>query len=132
MEKECGILVIILVMQFFYSDYLVNLLDILGYEDFLEDIYCMLMVVDFCLMVIDVVKGVEDRICKLMEVICLCDILIIIFMNKFDCDICDLMELFDEVEIEFDILCVLIMWFIGCGKSFKGVYYFYRDEIIFY
>lgn len=107
-------------------------MDILGYEDFFEDIYWILMVVDLCFMVIDVVKGVEDWICKFMEVICLCDMLIVIFMNKFDCDICDFMELFDEVEIEFDILCVLIIWLIGCGKSFKGVYYFYCDEIILY
>lgn len=83
-------------------------------------------------MVIDVVKGVEDCICKLMEVICLCDMLIFIFMNKFDCDICDLMELFDEVENELKIGCVLIIWLIGCGKLFKGVYYFYKDEIYFY
>lgn len=83
-------------------------------------------------MVIDVVKGVEDCICKLMEVICLCDMLIVIFMNKFDCEICDLMELMDEVENELKIVCLLIIWLIGCGKEFKGVYYIYCDEIILY
>lgn len=111
---------------------MVNLFDILGYEDFFEDIYCILIVVDFCLMVIDVVKGVEDCICKLMEVICLCIIFIVIFMNKCDCDICDLMELLDEVEIEFNIVCVFIIWLIGCGKEFKGVYYIYCEEMILY
>lgn len=115
-----------------YNDCLVNFFDILGYEDFLEDIYCILMVVDSCLMVIDLVKGVEECIIKLMEVICLCDILIIIFMNKFDCDICDFMELLDEVESVLKICCVLIIWLIGCGKLFKGVYYIVKDEIYLY
>lgn len=132
MEKEWGILVIILVMQFLYGGKLVNLLDILGYEDFFEDIYCILIVVDFCLMVIDSVKGVEDCMIKLMEVICLCDMFILIFMNKLDWDIWDLVELMDEVEDVLKIVCVFIIWFIGMGKSFKGVYYLLWDEVILY
>lgn len=111
---------------------MVNLFDISGYEDFSEDIYRILTAVDCCLMVIDVVKGVEDRIRKLMEVIRLRDTSIFIFMNKFDRDIRDSMELFDEVENELKIGCASIIWSIGCGKLFKGVYYFYKDEIYFY
>lgn len=125
MEKERGILVIILVMQFFYKDCMVNLLDILGYEDFLEDIYWILIVVDFVLMVIDGVKGVELWMIKLMEVCCLRDILILFFVNKMDWDIWDLIDLLDEVESILNINCVLVIWLIGMGKLFKGVYNIY-------
>lgn len=73
-------------MQFDYDGKCVNILDILGYEDFLEDIYCILMVVDAVVMVVDFVKGIEVQIKKLFEVVKYCGILVFIFMNKLDCD----------------------------------------------
>ena len=102
MEKERGISVTTSVMQFPYSDHLVNLLDTPGHEDFSEDTYRTLTAVDSCLMVIDAAKGVEDRTRKLMEVTRLRDTPIITFMNKLDRDIRDPMELLDEVETELD------------------------------
>ena len=132
MEKERGISVTTSVMQFPYSDHLVNLLDTPGHEDFSEDTYRTLTAVDSCLMVIDAAKGVEDRTRKLMEVTRLRDTPIVTFMNKLDRDIRDPMELLDEVETELDILCAPITWPIGCGKSFKGVYHLHRDETILY
>ena len=89
MEKERGISVTTSVMQFPYSDHLVNLLDTPGHEDFSEDTYRTLTAVDSCLMVIDAAKGVEDRTRKLMEVTRLRDTPIITFMNKLDRDIRD-------------------------------------------
>lgn len=132
LEKECGIFVIFLVMQFLYEGKIVNLFDIFGYVDFGEDIYCVLIVVDLVLMVIDVVKGVEECIIKLMEVCCLCDILIMIFINKFDCEGKDLIELLDEVEIVFGIQCVLVIWLIGMGQCLKGVVYLLIGEVYLY
>ncbi|MCU7555103.1 peptide chain release factor 3 [Alteromonas sp. ASW11-19] len=132
MEKERGISVTTSVMQFPYSDHLVNLLDTPGHEDFSEDTYRTLTAVDSCLMVIDAAKGVEARTRKLMEVTRLRDTPILTFMNKLDRDIRDPMELLDEVETELDILCAPITWPIGSGKGFKGVYHLYRDEVILY
>jgi peptide chain release factor 3 len=132
MEKERGISVTTSVMQFPYADNLVNLLDTPGHEDFSEDTYRTLTAVDSCLMVIDAAKGVEDRTRKLMEVTRLRDTPIVTFMNKLDRDIRDPMELMDEVETELDILCAPVSWPIGCGKEFKGVYHFQRDETLLY
>ncbi|RDV25146.1 peptide chain release factor 3 [Alteromonas aestuariivivens] len=132
MEKERGISVTTSVMQFPYSDHLVNLLDTPGHEDFSEDTYRTLTAVDSCLMVIDAAKGVEDRTRKLMEVTRLRDTPIITFMNKLDRDIRDPMELLDEVETELNIACAPVSWPIGCGKEFKGVYHLLRDETILY
>lgn len=104
----------------------------LGYEDFLEDMYCILMVVDLVLMVIDGVKGVEDCIVKLMEVCCMCDILIILFVNKMDCEICEFLELLDEIENVFKIKCVLIIWLFGIGCDFVGVFNLIEEKFYVY
>ena len=132
MEKERGISVTTSVMQFPYQDYLVNLLDTPGHEDFSEDTYRTLTAVDACLMVIDAAKGVEARTRKLMEVTRLRDTPIITFMNKLDRDTLDPMDLLDEVERELAMTCVPITWPIGCGKGFRGVYHILRDETILY
>lgn len=100
MEIECqwGIFVVILVMVFEYCDLQINILDMLGYKDFVEDIYCIFIVVDFVIVVIDVVKGVEEQIEKLVEVCCMCKILVIVFVNKFDCLGKEVFDLIDEIE----------------------------------
>jgi len=132
MEKDRGISVTTSVMQFPYSDCLVNLLDTPGHEDFSEDTYRTLTAVDSCLMVIDAAKGVEQRTIKLMEVTRLRDTPILTFMNKLDRDTRDPIELMDEVEDVLKIACAPITWPIGMGKEFKGVYNLYDDEVILY
>ncbi|WP_165857077.1 peptide chain release factor 3 [Marinobacter sp. JSM 1782161] len=132
MEKERGISVTTSVMQFPYSDKLVNLLDTPGHEDFSEDTYRTLTAVDSCLMVIDSAKGVEERTIKLMEVTRLRDTPILTFMNKLDRDTRDPIELMDEVEDVLKIACAPVTWPIGMGKNFKGVYHLLRDEVILY
>lgn len=47
-------------MLFDFDGFWFNLVDMSGYFDFFEDIYCMLIVVDVVVMVIDGVKGVES------------------------------------------------------------------------
>ncbi len=132
MEKERGISVSSSVMQFPYKDYIVNLLDTPGHEDFSEDTYRVLTAVDSALMVIDVAKGVEARTIKLMEVCRLRDTPIISFINKMDREGKEPLELLDEIESILKIRCAPITWPIGMGKRFKGVYHLYEDRVILY
>ena len=132
MEKERGISVTTSVMQFPYNERVVNLLDTPGHEDFSEDTYRTLTAVDSALMVIDSVKGVEDRTIKLMQVCRMRDTPITTFMNKLDRDIKDPIELMDEVEEVLNIKCSPVTWPIGMGKEFKGVYHILEDKIYFY
>ncbi|AHB98925.1 peptide chain release factor 3 [Francisella orientalis] len=129
MEKERGISITTSVMQFPYNNKIVNLLDTPGHEDFSEDTYRTLTAVDSAVMVVDAVKGVEDRTIKLMNVCRLRDTPIVTFMNKFDRDTRDPLELLDEVEDIMKIKCAPMNWPIGMGKFFKGVYDLYNDEV---
>src|SRR2546429_304094 len=86
LEQERGISVTSSVMQFPYSECIVNLLDTPGHEDFSEDTYRTLSAVDSALMVIDCAKGVEERTIKLMEVCRLRATPIMTFINKLDRD----------------------------------------------
>ena len=132
MEKQRGISITTSVMQFPYHNKMVNLLDTPGHEDFSEDTYRTLTAVDSALMVIDGVKGVEARTVKLMEVCRLRTTPITTFINKFDRDTRDPLDLMDEVEAVLNIKCAPITWPIGMGKFFKGVYHLYRDEVILF
>lgn len=132
LEKQRGISVTTSVMQFPYRDCIMNLLDTPGHEDFSEDTYRTLTAVDSSLMVIDSVKGVEDRTIKLMQVCRLRTTPIITFINKLDRDGRHPFELLDEIEEVLKIKCAPITWPIGSGKFFKGVYHFLKDEYILY
>ena len=132
MEQQRGISVTTSVMQFPYSDCMVNLLDTPGHEDFSEDTYRTLTAVDSALMVIDGAKGVEPRTIKLMEVCRLRDTPILSFINKLDRDIRDPIELLDEIESILNIQCAPITWPIGMGKFFKGVYHLLEDKTYLY
>lgn len=132
MEKQRGISVTSSVMQFPYSDSVVNLLDTPGHEDFSEDTYRVLTAVDSALMVVDGAKGVEARTIKLMDVCRLRDTPIFTFVNKLDRDIRDAIDVLDEIETVLQIKCAPINWPLGMGKQFKGVYNFLTDTIHVY
>ncbi|MDX1572177.1 MAG: peptide chain release factor 3 [Xanthomonadales bacterium] len=132
MEKERGISVTSSVMQFVYSDHIVNLLDTPGHADFSEDTYRTLTAVDSALMVIDCAKGVEARTIKLMEVCRLRTTPIFTFINKLDREGRDPIELLDEVEDVLQIQCAPITWPIGMGKRLKGVYHLLDDAVHLY
>ena len=129
MEKERGISVTSSVMQFPYSNHVINLLDTPGHEDFSEDTYRTLTAVDSALMVIDVAKGVEQRTIKLMEVCRLRDTPILTFINKLDREGREPIDLLDEVESVLDIECSPITWPIGMGKEFKGVVHLLENKV---
>lgn len=132
MEQERGISVTTSVMQFPYSNRLVNLLDTPGHEDFSEDTYRTLTAVDSALMLIDAAKGVEPRTIKLMEVCRLRDTPIVTFINKLDREIRDPIEVLDEIEEILQIECAPMNWPIDSGRTFKGVYDLVNDRIIQY
>lgn len=132
LEKQRGISVTSSVMQFPYQDYIVNLLDTPGHEDFSEDTYRTLTAVDSALMVIDGARGVESRTIKLMEVCRLRDTPIITFINKLDRESRDPIDLLDEIEDILKITCAPVTWPIGSGKRFKGVYHLSNNSIHFF
>ncbi len=132
LEQQRGISVTSSVMQFPYKEFVVNLLDTPGHEDFSEDTYRTLTAVDSALMVIDCAKGVEQRTIKLMEVCRLRDTPIMTFINKLDREGREPIELLDEIESVLKIECSPVTWPIGMGRSLKGVYHLLEDRIYLY
>ncbi len=132
LEQERGISVTSSVMQFPYGGRIVNLLDTPGHEDFSEDTYRTLTAVDSALMVIDAAKGVEARTIKLMEVCRLRTTPIMSFINKFDRDGREPLELLDEIETVLKIECAPVTWPIGMGRGFRGLYHLLEDRLYLY
>src|SRR5579863_10170623 len=132
LEQQRGISVTSSVMQFPYHEYIVNLLDTPGHEDFSEDTYRTLTAVDSALMVIDCAKGVEERTIKLMEVCRLRDTPIMTFINKLDRDGRPPVELLDEIEQVLKIQTAPVTWPIGMGRELKGIYHLLEDRIYLY
>jgi peptide chain release factor 3 len=132
LEQQRGISVTSSVMQFPYRDYVVNLLDTPGHEDFSEDTYRTLTAVDSALMVIDCAKGVEERTIKLMEVCRLRDTPIMTFINKLDREGRSAVELLDEIERVLRIRTAPITWPVGMGRALRGIYHLAEDRIYVY
>jgi len=129
LEQQRGISVTSSVMQFAYRGRVVNLLDTPGHGDFSEDTYRTLTAVDSALMVIDCAKGVEERTVKLMEVCRLRTTPIFTFINKLDRDGRDPLAVLDEIERVLSIRCAPIVWPIGMGSGFIGIYHLAEDRI---
>lgn len=122
MEKERGISISSAALQFEYNNYVLNLLDTPGHEDFSEDTYRTLMAADIGVMVLDAGKGVETQTRKLFKVCKDRGIPIITFINKLDRPSKDLFSLLDEIEDVLGITAVPVVWPIGTGPDFRGVY----------
>ncbi len=122
MEQERGISISTSVMGFEYKGRKINLLDTPGHADFSEDTYRGLSAVDSALMVVDSVKGVEERTRQLCVVCRMRATPIATFVNKLDREGKDPMELLDEIERELAVEVRPITWPVGQGKLFKGVY----------
>ncbi|MFA6507020.1 MAG: peptide chain release factor 3 [Treponemataceae bacterium] len=132
MEKERGISISTSVMGFEYGGRKVNLLDTPGHADFSEDTYRGLSAVDSALIVIDSVKGVEDRTRKLCEVCRMRATPITTFVNKLDREGKDPMELLDEIEKELAVQVRPITWPVGQGRHFKGVYNLIEKKLVLF
>jgi len=122
LEQERGISINTSVMQFSYGDYVLNLLDTPGHEDFSEDTYRTLMAVESAIMILDGARGVEPRTIKLFEICKERKIPIITFINKMDLPAKETFELLDNIEKVLGITCVPFLLPMGSGPYFKGVY----------
>lgn len=58
-EQECGIIIIFVVMIMFWKDNQFNIIDMLGYVDFIVEVECNLCVFDGVVVVFDGKEGVE-------------------------------------------------------------------------
>lgn len=128
-EKQRGISVATSVMGFDYDGYKVNILDTPGHEDFAEDTYRTLTAVDSVIIVIDAAKGVETQTRKLMEVCRMRNTPVIVFINKLDRPGRDPFDLLDEIEKELKIGVRPLVWPMGSGTDFKGVYNIYEQSL---
>jgi peptide chain release factor 3 len=122
LEKQRGISISSTVLQFDYQGYAVNLLDTPGHKDFSEDTYRVLTAVDAALMVIDAAKGVESQTRKLFEVCRRRGVPIFTFMNKCDRPTLNALALLDELESVLGLQSSPVIWPLGNGPSFRGVY----------
>lgn len=132
MEKERGISISTSVMGFDYAGRKINLLDTPGHADFSEDTYRGLSAVDSALLVIDSVKGVEERTRRLCEVCRMRHTPIATFMNKLDREGKDPIELLDETERELAIGVRPVTWPVGQGRGFKGVYDLVQKRLLLF
>jgi peptide chain release factor 3 len=122
MEQQRGISITSTVLQFFYNNYQINLLDTPGHQDFSEDTYRTLAAADNAVMLIDAAKGLEPQTRKLFEVCQLRSLPIFTFVNKLDRPGREPLELIDEIEQELGLQTFAVNWPIGMGDRFKGVY----------
>ena len=122
LEKQRGISISSTVLQFDYGGYAVNLLDTPGHKDFSEDTYRVLTAVDAALMVIDAAKGVETQTRKLFEVCRRRGVPIFTFMNKCDRPTRNALELLDELETVLGLQASPVIWPLGNGPGFRGVF----------
>lgn len=122
LERKRGISISSTVLQFEYEGFQINLLDTPGHEDFSEDTYRVLTAVDAVIMVIDAAKGIEAQTRKLFEVCRLRHIPIITFINKLDRPTLEPIALLDEIERVLNIHAYPMVWPLGSGQDFKGVY----------
>jgi len=122
LEKQRGISISSTVLQFDYAGFAVNLLDTPGHKDFSEDTYRVLTAVDAALMVIDAAKGVETQTRKLFEVCRRRGVPIFTFMNKCDRPTLNPIALLDELENVLGLAASPVIWPLGNGPSFRGVF----------
>ena len=122
MERERGISITSTVLQFPYKDFVINLLDTPGHQDFSEDTFRTLAAVDSAVMVLDAAKGIEPQTRKLYEVCRKRGIPLFTFINKMDRPARDPLELLDEIEAILGMQPVPMNWPLGDGHHFRGVY----------
>ncbi|MBS0631119.1 MAG: peptide chain release factor 3 [Verrucomicrobia bacterium] len=122
LEKQRGISISSTVLQFDYNGFAVNLLDTPGHKDFSEDTYRVLTAVDAVVMVIDAAKGIEAQTRKLFEVCRRRGVPIFTFMNKCDRPTRNALELLDELEQVLGLQSSPVIWPLGNGPSFRGVF----------
>ncbi|MGD1066331.1 MAG: peptide chain release factor 3 [Vulcanimicrobiaceae bacterium] len=122
LERERGISITSTVLQFPYHGHTMNLLDTPGHQDFGEDTYRTLLAADAAVMLIDAAKGVEPQTRKLFAICRARRIPLFTFINKMDRPARDPLELLDELETVLGIGAYPMVWPLGNGETFRGVY----------
>jgi peptide chain release factor 3 len=120
-EQQRGISISSAVLTFDYKGKRVNVLDTPGHRDFSEDTYRSLAAADNAVMLVDGAKGLEPQTRKLFAVARLRRLPLFTFVNKLDRPALSPFEIMDQIEAEFGVVCVPVLWPIGCGERFKGV-----------
>lgn len=128
-ERQRGISVATSVLAFEYKDKKINILDTPGHKDFAEDTFRTLTAVDSVIVVVDVARGVEEQTEKLVEVCRMRNIPMLVFINKMDREGRDAFDLMDEIELKLGLRVTPLSWPIGIGKTFKGIYNLWEQNI---
>lgn len=131
-EKQRGISVTSSVMQFEYSGKVISIMDTPGHNDFGEDTYRILTSVDSAVMVIDGAKGIEAQTKKLFKVCSMRGIPVFTFMNKFDREAKDPLDLIQELEDVLGLPSTIVTWPIGSGLTFEGIYDLLENKVYLY
>jgi peptide chain release factor 3 len=129
-EQARGISVTSSVMTFERGGVVFNLLDTPGHQDFSEDTYRTLTAVDSAVMVIDAAKGIESQTRKLFEVCRLRDVPILTFINKVDREGREPFDLLDEIADSLALDVTPVVWPVGMGGLFEGVYDLRRNRLL--
>ena len=131
-EKQRGISVTSSVMQFTYAGKIISIMDTPGHNDFGEDTYRILTSVDSAVMVIDGAKGIEAQTKKLFRVCSMRGIPVFTFMNKFDREARDPLDLMQELEDVLGLPSTAVTWPIGSGLNFEGIYDILNNSVYLY
>ncbi len=131
-EKQRGISVTSSVMQFAYAGKIISIMDTPGHNDFGEDTYRILTSVDSAVMVIDGAKGIEAQTKKLFRVCSMRGIPVFTFMNKFDREARDPLDLMQELEDVLGLPSTAVTWPIGSGLNFEGIYDILNNSVFLY
>ncbi|MCB1175659.1 MAG: peptide chain release factor 3, partial [Leptospiraceae bacterium] len=129
LEQDRGISISTAALQFSYKDFHLNLLDTPGHEDFSEDTYRTLVAADCAVMLLDAASGVEPQTIKLFHVCQQQRIPIVTFINKMDRPALDPFELLDQIEKILGITAAPMLWPMGSGRDFAGVYDLNSDMV---
>lgn len=122
LEQQRGISISSAAIQLAYQDYVLNLLDTPGHQDFSEDTYRTLMAADSAVMLLDAARGVQPQTEKLFDVCRRRNIPIVTFINKLDRPARDPLDLLNEVEQVLELAVTPVTWPIGDGPDFRGIY----------
>ena len=122
-EKQRGISVTSSVMQFHYRDHVINLLDTPGHEDFSEDTTVCLQQFDAAVMVIDAAKGVRLRRSNCLKSVVCARRRSSRFINKFDREVRDPLDLLGEIENVLKLQCVPITCRLAWAKPFAAYFH---------
>lgn len=124
-EQECGIIIIFVVMKIFWKwkeqDYVVNIIDILGYVDFIVEVECFFCVLDGVVVLFCVVFGVEFQFEIVWCQVNCYKVLCIGFVNKMDCFGVDFFNVVNDVKEKLGVNVVFLQVLIGVEEIFEGV-----------